>query len=335
MTELERLLPDCRAPGGPLPIETDWRRPAPPEHSHHSIPPQLCRDTALLDSSDGVVIRLYELEGDPDAPPLIFGHGCGFAAGSYLPFLSSLEGFRVFAFDARGHGGSTAPRAESTAALGIESLAADLALVARFVADRAGRAAHYVGHSMSGTPALWLLASGEDPLFSGFTLFDPAAFPEPGDPTHPEALASHHRLMTVCGRRRAHWASRDDYAAALTARGPFALWSAETIRAHIRATTRPGPHGGLDLCCRPYVEVAILHGLMRPAIWRALPTIDRSVHLVGADPSRQDREWVTACIEAVARRLPNATLDILSGTHHVSMFADPDACRALIARRAQ
>src|SRR3546814_11214739 len=56
---------------------------------------------------------LYRLRrGRPGGPVLLWGHANGFAAGSYLPLLEELcEDFRVFAFDARGHGGSQQPPA--------------------------------------------------------------------------------------------------------------------------------------------------------------------------------------------------------------------------------
>jgi pimeloyl-ACP methyl ester carboxylesterase len=206
---------------------------------------------ARMRRSPRVAIRVCALEGDADAPPLIFGHDCGFAAGSYLPLLLALDGFRVFAFDARGHGGSTRPDPASPQDFGIASVAADLALVGKFVAAKTGRSAHYVGHSMSGTLALWLLASGETSLFSGISLFDPAVFPDRGDASYAEALTQHRRLMTVCGGRRRHWKSCDAYAAALSARGPFALWSPEMIRAHVRATTQATSEGTLESAALP------------------------------------------------------------------------------------
>jgi pimeloyl-ACP methyl ester carboxylesterase len=312
-------------------VPASWSCPQPQSPAgHHSIPPALCRHSLLLESSDGAAIRIYELDGDEDAPPIVFGHGCGFAAGTYLPFLAGFTGLKVFAFDARGHGGSTCPDRELPDSFTVKQMSIDLELVGRFVIGRTGRRAHYVGHSMGASTALWMLGFDGAPLFSGFTLFEPAVFPGLGDPTHAEATTKHHRLRAACGRRRTYWDSREQYATALSARGPFALWSAEMMRAHVHATTQQAVDGRFELCCGPRVEDAILADLMAPALWHVLPTIDRPVHLVSADPSREDREWVTTCIDAVARRLPNATLDTLTGTHHISMFSHLSECRALV-----
>src|SRR5258708_35030311 len=60
--------------------------------------------------SDGARLPIYEAGGAQSAPALLVGHANGLAAGSYGPWLRDLaRDFRVFAFDARGHGGSARP----------------------------------------------------------------------------------------------------------------------------------------------------------------------------------------------------------------------------------
>src|SRR5258708_38580265 len=59
---------------------------------------------------DGAVLPVYAFGGPAHAPGLLFGHANGLAAGSYAPWLHELAGaLRIFAFDARGHGGSRWP----------------------------------------------------------------------------------------------------------------------------------------------------------------------------------------------------------------------------------
>jgi pimeloyl-ACP methyl ester carboxylesterase len=170
--------------------------------SDHSIDPKICRYSALLRSSDGVAIRVYELLGANNTPAIVFGHGCGFAARADLAFLSALTGHRVFAFDARGHGGSSGQDCKLHNSLSIEKLAMDLAIVGAFMADRTGEQPYYVGQSMNGATALWPLAFGDASSFSGFTLFEPAIFPPVGHPTYGEAYSKHHRLIARSARRR-------------------------------------------------------------------------------------------------------------------------------------
>src|SRR2546430_13653838 len=60
--------------------------------------------------SDGARLPIYEAGGAQSVPALLVGHANGLAAGSYGPWLRDLaRDFRVFAFDARGHGGSSWP----------------------------------------------------------------------------------------------------------------------------------------------------------------------------------------------------------------------------------
>src|SRR5260370_39984514 len=59
---------------------------------------------------DGAVLPVYAFGGPAHAPGLLFGHANGLAAGSYAPWLRELaRALRIFAFDARGHGGSRWP----------------------------------------------------------------------------------------------------------------------------------------------------------------------------------------------------------------------------------
>ena len=67
-------------------------------------------DVFTVATPDGAELPVYELAGPAGAPMLLFGHANGMAAGSYAPFRARLATrARIFAFDARGHGGSTWP----------------------------------------------------------------------------------------------------------------------------------------------------------------------------------------------------------------------------------
>src|SRR5258707_9933634 len=66
--------------------------------------------TFSVATPDGAVLPVYAFGGPAHAPGLLFGHANGLAAGSYAPWLHELAGaLRIFAFDARGHGGSRWP----------------------------------------------------------------------------------------------------------------------------------------------------------------------------------------------------------------------------------
>lgn len=81
-----------------------------------------------VSGADGARLALYRMTGAANGgPPLLCGHATGMAAGSYLPWFRMLsERVRVYAFDARGHGGSEGGAASVT----LEMLARDLLAVA-------------------------------------------------------------------------------------------------------------------------------------------------------------------------------------------------------------
>src|SRR2546430_16643117 len=78
--------------------------------------------------SDGARLPIYEAGGAQSAPALLVGHANGLAAGSYGPWLRDLaRDFRVFAFDARGHGGSAWPGRPLEVVFSGDRLGQDLA----------------------------------------------------------------------------------------------------------------------------------------------------------------------------------------------------------------
>ena len=81
-------------------------------------------DRFEVETSDGARLPVYEAGGIRDAPGLLVGHANGLAAGSYAPWLRDLtRDFRVFAFDARGHGGSSWPEGPLETVFAIDRLA--------------------------------------------------------------------------------------------------------------------------------------------------------------------------------------------------------------------
>src|SRR5579863_2160543 len=67
-------------------------------------------EVTWVTASDGAALPVYALGGPSGAAGILVGHANGLAAGSYLPWLRELSTrLRVFAFDARGHGGSRWP----------------------------------------------------------------------------------------------------------------------------------------------------------------------------------------------------------------------------------
>jgi pimeloyl-ACP methyl ester carboxylesterase len=284
--------------------------------------------------SDGARLPVYEAGGAREAPALLVGHANGLAAGSYEPWLRDLARyFRVFAFDARGHGGSTWPGGPLDTVFAIDRLADDLAGVIGALRARLGGAPmHYAGHSLAAAAAVRLAVRGMDLPFARITLFEPPIFPPKDAPDFPEAIEQQERLIRGAARRQAHWESPEALRAYLATRGVFRTFVPAMLAAHCKATLKPDPAGGCVLCCPPMVESTIFAVHRDADTWDHLPRIKQRLHLVSGDPSAPNRDWVSGAMSGIVGRIPGADLVTLGGAGHMMMFQQPDTCRELLIR---
>jgi len=286
---------------------------------------------------DDARLALYELDApSADAPALLVGHANGLAAGSYLPWLQTLaRGFRVFAFDARGHGASQAPAGALVEVFAVDRFAADLAAIAAAVRARIGEGAlHFAGHSLAAAAAVRLAASGVALPFASATLFEPPIFPPREAPNYPEAIARQERLIRGSARRQARWASPQALLDFLRPRGAFRGFDPEMLAAHCRACLESDGVGGFVLRCRPEVESAIFAAHRDADTWARLPLVRGPLHLVSGDPTAPNRDWVSGAMSGIAARLSEADLTVLPGAGHMMIFEQPSACGSLLFRRA-
>jgi non-heme chloroperoxidase len=115
---------------------------------------------AIVRTSDGAELALWDLEGDgPDAPVVVLPHCWGCSHEIWLPVARRLrsQGFRVVLYDQRGHGAST----RGTAPLAVETLAHDLEAVLNATDVRNVVLA---GHSMGGMTIMSLATYRPDVL---------------------------------------------------------------------------------------------------------------------------------------------------------------------------
>lgn len=109
-------------------------------------------------TADGARI-VYEIDGPPDAPALIFSNSLGTDLHMWDPQVGPLtQHFRVIRYDARGHGRSDAPAGPYS----LEQLASDLLTILDTVQVQQ---ANICGLSLGGQVTLWLLAHRPDRIY--------------------------------------------------------------------------------------------------------------------------------------------------------------------------
>ncbi len=300
-----------------------------------SVPPEAARAITLT-AADGLRLRLYEFpDGPRDGPALLWGHANGFAAGSYLPLLQELAAdFRVFAFDARAHGGSEAPAAPLERSLHIDRFARDVGMFSRAVRAHVGDEVplYYASHSFSGVAALRLAAVFGEVPWRAMTLFEPPLVPSVEHPEHAVAYGKSFGLVALARRRRRRWASPAAFADSLAGRTPFSAFRPDMLAAHTRATLRPSGEGDYVLCCPPEAEAAIYLTVLNSSTFRALPNLRIPAHFVAGDPAPPDGppSWAALVQGLAAERAPRGRLTVLRGVGHMMPFERPDRCRDLV-----
>jgi pimeloyl-ACP methyl ester carboxylesterase len=292
-------------------------------------------EMTAVTAPDGAVLPLYSLGGPIEAPGLLVAHANGFAAGSYAPWLRMFaSAMRVFAYDARGHGGAVWPAGPLDAVFHVDRFADELAAVATTVVARLGGAPlFFLGHSLGAATFLRLATRAARPLFARALLFEPPVFPSADAAHYAEAAAKQLPLIERSAQRRAHWESPDALCRLLTMRGMFQRFRPDMLAAHCRATLRPSPDGGYTLACPPDIESSIFRSHRTADTWDHLRAVRVGVHLVSSDPRMPERSWVAAVLPEMAARIPGATLDILPDTSHMLIFEAPDACCDLALAR--
>jgi len=292
-------------------------------------------ETFAVAMPDGTVLPVYGMGGPAGAPVLLFGHANGLAAGSYGPWLARLAArARVFAFDARGHGGARWPEGPVETVFAVDRMAEDLIHLTQAVAAHTGAPTlFYAGHSLGAVMALRLAATGRAPDWRGLVAFEPPVFPPPGARSYAEAMEKQARLVAGTAKRRADWASPEALGQRLRGRGMFARFDEAMLQAHCRAILRPLPGGAYRLCCPPPVEAFIFRSHWEADTWARLPAIRRPVELIGADAAMPDNDWVSSAMPEMAAVIPESRLSRLAGTGHLLISEAPERTAALLLER--
>ena len=329
-------------PRGTMPAFVQSEPAMPEEPADFLSIPAEAAESFSIAGADGVVLRGYRLHGPETGPALLVGHATGLAAGSYLPWLDMLGvRARVFAYDARGHGGSALPdgaQATPDRTFTLERFARDLASVAAAVRDRIGAVPlHFAGHSVASAAALALGAEGGEAPFAGLVLFEPPVVPGVSHPLHATAHANVLARAAGTEKRRRAFPSPEAFAARLGERGVFALFRRDMLAAHCRATLRPDGADGYVLACDPRTEAAFYRAVAASDLWRHLPRFPQPARFVGGDPEISDpgsdrARWITTVAREIAGRVPAGAFDFVPGAGHMMIFEQPERCRDLVFR---
>ncbi len=292
-------------------------------------------DAFEVEASDGARLAVYEAGGARSAPALLVGHANGLAAGSYGPWLRDLaRDFRVFAFDARGHGGSTWPEGPLETVFSVDRFADDLAEIVAALRARLGADAllHYAGHSLAAAAAVRLAARGIELPLERVTLFEPPIFPPQDAPKLPRGDRAAGEADPR--RRAAAGAVGESRKRSSTICAPAASSAASCRRCWRRiAGRRSGriPPEAVSFVARPPSKVRSLPSIATPTPGSACRAF-ASGSTVSGDASAPDRDWVSGAMAGIVARIPGADRVELPGTGHMMIFQQPDACRELLLR---
>lgn len=244
---------------------------------------QLPEPTSVAEArlGDGAV-TVVRRHGNPEGPRLVLSHGAGLAADLYWPFWSLLaEDFDLVVYDLRSHGWN---QVSELRLHNLPTLLEDN----RRVLDAIGAAFGQkptVGVFHSYSTMVALMHQQHKPTFSALVLFDPPIYPPGADLGDMEALCQQRARMVR--RRRRHFESSEDFAAAMREAPVFSLLPSETIALMADTTLRPAAGGGLELRCPPEHEAQLCEwyfgfSMQAPEI---LETIDIPIKVIGADPT--------------------------------------------------
>lgn len=267
----------------------------------------------------GVSLAVQDWGGD--GPVALCAHANGFCGPLWRPVAAELAGdVRVIAFDARGHGRSSAPQAGD--AYRWSELADDIVALAEALADACGidRIDLGVGNSLGGTCMLVAAAAAPERL-ARLLLVDPVILPReryahPGVHVGPLARGALRRQ-----RRFASWA---DVLAGYRTHPFFADWADGALELYVEHGFVETEDGEVVLRCAPEVEAAVFERAttLDPfAAAEALVVPGTVLHARDSFPR--------APFEELVRSAPTLRLADL-GAGHLAPLTDPARVAGLI-----
>lgn len=265
-------------------------------------------------SPDGIPLAVSTV-GDGDAHAL-FVHATGFCKETWLPVVERLPGVRATLLDQRGHGASGKPEPP----FDWWHLGGDVLEVVGSV----GSVGVAVGHS-SGGAAVAMAEITQPGTFAAMVLVEPIILPPPF------VRGEDNPLTLMALRRRRDFDSIDSVFESFRGRGPFALWTDQTLRLYAEHGTIEAPGGGRTLACPPEVEAEFYRTATSHGSWARLGEIECPVIVVVGEHSDSHTPDFARSLTA---RFTNSELRTIQDTTHFVPMEHPeavaDAVRALI-----
>lgn len=260
-------------------------------------------------------LRLHYLTwGSADAPTVVLNHATGFLARLWEPVALRLAvaGWRVLAYDVRGHGDSEKPVADAEN-YDWNRCVDDLL---GFLDAMGLRDVPFVGHSMGGATGLYVEATHPDYL-SRLVVIEPILMPGgfQGDKTRPEEMAA-------AARKRRHvFGSAEEMLAQYRSRPTFAKWRDDVLSLYVEHGTERRDDGSLELKCSGEVEGAMFAQSGSLALWDLLPKIETPVLVMHGETTEGFLSMVAA---QVAARVKDGRLQIAERAGHLAPMEQPE-----------
>ncbi|MDP9180773.1 MAG: alpha/beta hydrolase [Chloroflexota bacterium] len=264
----------------------------------------------------------YLTWGEANARPIVLNHATGFLARLWEPVAVRLAdaGYRVLAYDARGHGDSEKPEPMLENYDWLRAVD-DL----RGFLDATGlRGVPFVGHSFGGATGLYLAGTRPEYL-SRIVAIEPIVMPGGFTPD-----ATRRDEMAAGARRRRHvFASAEEMIEQYRSRPAFAKWTDETLRLYVEHGTIRREDGSLELKCSGEIEGAMFWNSGSLPVWEVLPQLEAPVLVMRGETTEGLLSMVA---ESVASRAPQGTLETIPDAGHLAPMEQPAAVAAAVLR---
>lgn len=269
-------------------------------------------------SSDGVLLAVHDLGGDPDGRPLLWCHATGFHGWVWDACAADFPDRRNIALDFRGHGDSTPPASGDFTWHGFSDDV--LAVIDHFdLADDGGLDA--VGHSKGGA-ALLLAEQARPGTMRALVCFEPIVFP----PIEGGALPDGNPLAESARRRRETFDSVDAAIENYRSKPPLGTVRPDVLEAYVRHGFRPIGDGRVTLKALPEHEARTYENGPNHGAFGRLRDVACPVLVCASG----DGGGPALFAPAIAEALPRGELRSFDRLTHFGPLEDPPAFASVV-----